>query len=113
MTEIHNSFLFSIFLLPVRRYNNLTPGHNLIFFLLAAHMKDLKIVTILTLALIVISASKPLAQARQSRTGSAKAAYGYPTEFNTKSKKKKEKKRKAPKRKTKAPITRQRNPWAG
>ena len=75
-------------------------------------MKDLKVIPIFTVFFIALSATSPLAQGKQTKTSSAKAAYGYPTEFNSKSKKKKTKQRKAPKRKTKAPINRQKNPWA-
>jgi hypothetical protein len=75
-------------------------------------MKDLKIITILAVFFMVFSATSLLAQGKQTKTSSAKAAYGYPTEYNSKSKKKKKKQRKAPKRKTKAPINRQKNPWA-
>lgn len=74
-------------------------------------MKNLKIITILTVFLVAMSATSLLAQGRQARTGSAKAAYGYPT-GEYKSKKKKKKQRKPPKRKGKAPLYRKKNPWA-
>jgi len=59
--------------------------------------------------LIAMSATSLLAQGRQTRTSSARAAYGYPTEY--KSKKKKKKQRKAPKRKAATPLFRKKNPW--
>ena len=54
-------------------------------------MKDLKIITILTVFFIALSATSPLAQGKQTKTSSAKAAYGYQTEFKSNSKKKKKK----------------------
>ena len=72
-------------------------------------MKNLKSITLLTLFLIALSASGVRAQGKPSRSSGARAAYGYPTEVR--SKKKKKKQSKPPKRKAKAPINRQRNPW--
>ena len=82
-------------------------------------MKNLKVITIITIFLIVGSAINALAQGRESRTGSAKAAYGYPAgEYKSvkKKKKKKKKQRKAKKSKSKKgkqPLYRNKNPWAG
>jgi hypothetical protein len=81
-------------------------------------MKNLKVITIIAIFLIVGSAINVLAQGRSSRTGSAKAAYGYPdTEYKSaKKKKKKKKQRKAKKskpKKGKQPLYRNKNPWAG
>lgn len=76
-------------------------------------MKNLKVIAIITVFLVALSATSLLAQKRPSeRTSSAKAAYGYPTEKFKAKKKKKEKKRKAPKRKAKTPLYRKKNPWA-
>lgn len=80
-------------------------------------MKKLKVITIITIFLIVGSAINVLAQGRESRSGSAKAAYGYPTgEYKSVKKKKKKKQRKAKKSKSKKgkqPLYRNKNPWAG
>jgi len=73
-------------------------------------MKDLKTVSILIFFLVVMSATSLLAQGRQTRTSSAKAAYGYPADHKAK-KKKKSKKRKAPKKKGKQPLSRKKSPW--
>lgn len=77
-------------------------------------MKNLKVITIITVFLVAMSATSLLAQKRPSeRTSSAKAAYGYPTEkFKAKKKKKEKKQRKVPKRKAKTPLYRKKNPWA-
>jgi hypothetical protein len=78
-------------------------------------MKNLKVIAIVTIFLIVASVIVTNAQGRQSRTSSAKAAYGYPTgEYQTQKKKKKKKQRKARKSKPKGkqPLYRKKNPWA-
>jgi hypothetical protein len=75
-------------------------------------MKNLKFVTFLTVLVVAISCTNLLAQGRDSRSGSAQAAYGYSTKSKPKVKKKK-KQRKSPKRKSKAaPLYRKKNPWA-
>lgn len=74
-------------------------------------MKDLKFIVIITVFFITMSSTNLFAQGRQTRTSSAKAAYGYPTEYNSKKKKKKKQPRKAPKRKKKTPISKQKSPW--
>lgn len=74
-------------------------------------MRDIKFVTIITIFLITMSSTSVFAQGRQTRTSSAKAAYGYPSEFNSKKKKKKKQQRQATKKKKKQPISRQKSPW--
>jgi hypothetical protein len=78
-------------------------------------MKNLKVITIVTIFLIAMSAINVLAQ---GRTSGARAAYGYPSDYNYKAKKKKTKKKKQPKAvkskkgKGKQPLYRKKNPWA-
>ena len=74
----------------------------------------LQVVIILTIFLVAMSTATILAQGRQSRTGSAKAAYGFPSErYSTKkkSKKKKKKKQRKPPNKNASPLYRKRDPW--
>jgi len=74
-------------------------------------MKNLKVITLLTLLFVVLSAISLLAQRRTpSNTAGAKAAYGYPT-GEYKAKKKKQKKQRKVK-KPKQPMYRKKNPWA-
>jgi len=74
-------------------------------------MKNLQIITIITLFLISLSATSHAQGRRDGRTRSAQAAYGYPSEFKT-SKKKAKKQKKAAKRKAKTPINRnKKSPW--
>jgi len=78
-------------------------------------MKNFKVIAVIIVFLMAISATSLLAQGRQTRTRGAKAAYGYPTgEFKSTKKKKKLKQRKSPKRKSKGaePLYRKKNPWA-
>ena len=74
-------------------------------------MKNFRLIAIITVFLIGISVSGK-AQNRDSRTRSAQAAYGYPSEFRA-SKKKAKKQKKAAKRKAKAPRYRneKKSPW--
>jgi len=75
-------------------------------------MKNLKVIAVMTLFLLAMSATSLLAQNRHGRTSGAKAAYGYPTaEFSSKKKKKKQKKHKAAKRRGTQPLYRKKNPW--
>jgi hypothetical protein len=74
-------------------------------------MKDLKTLGILIIFLVAMSATSLLAQGRQTRTSSAKAAYGYPADHKVKKKKKKAKKSKTPKKKGKQPLYRKKSPW--
>ncbi|HEX6892118.1 MAG TPA: hypothetical protein VF141_15530 [Chryseolinea sp.] len=72
-------------------------------------MKNLQIIAIITLFLVSMSATSN-AQRRDSRTRSAQAAYGYPSEFKA-SKKKAKKQKKAARRKAKSPLYRKKSPW--
>lgn len=84
-------------------------------------MTRLPIVILLALVLAALSGSALFAQGRQARTGSAKAAYGYPVEnyYSTKKKAKKKARKKAKKKKVKQPKpkkdatspSRKRDPW--
>jgi len=72
-------------------------------------MKKLPIIFLITLFLL--STSRTALAQSATRTRSAQAAYGYPSEFKT-SKKKAKKQKKAAKRKAKSPINRQKkSPW--
>ena len=79
-------------------------------------MKNLKVITVIAIFFVAMSASSLLAQNRTpERTSSAQAAYGYPAKkFDSKKKKKKQKQRKAKRKKGKAatPLYRKKNPWA-
>jgi hypothetical protein len=77
-------------------------------------MRRLPIVILLTLILALTSGSALFAQRRQARTGSAKAAYGYPVENYSKKKKAKKKRKKQqpkPAKKNETPLSRKRDPW--
>ena len=87
-----------------------TEGRNFNFFKSLHEMKNLRIIAIITLFLISISATSVKAQGRSSRTRSAQAAYGYPAEFKA-SKKKAKRQKKAARRKAKAPMYRKKSPW--
>ncbi len=77
-------------------------------------MKKLHLVVILTVLVSFAFGTEAFAQKAQ-RTGSAKAAYGYPAEMGParSSKKKKSKKKKSRKsvKKSKAPLERRGGPW--
>lgn len=79
-------------------------------------MKNLKVITIITIFLVTMSAVNLLAQGRQ--TSGARAAYGYPSDYNYKAKKKKKSKKKKQRKtviskgKAKQPLYRKKNPWA-
>lgn len=81
-------------------------------------MKNLKVIAIITILLITTSAINLLAQGRQSNTRGAKAAYGFPSDYNYKAKKKKKSKKKKQRKtviskgKAKQPLYRKKNPWA-
>lgn len=75
-------------------------------------MKNLKVVTLITLFLVGLSATSLLAQRRSPEsTGGARAAYGYPNGGHKATKKKKKKQRKVKKPKQPAAY-RKKNPWA-
>jgi len=74
-------------------------------------MKNLRIIAIITFLLLAMSLTGK-AQNRDSRTRSAQAAYGYPSEFRA-SKKKAKKQKKVARRKAKTPRyrTEKKSPW--
>jgi hypothetical protein len=80
-------------------------------------MKNLKVITILTVLIVTLSCTSLLAQRRNpGNTSSARAAYGFPNgQYKAKKKKQKKqkKKRKAKKNKMKPsqPAYRKKNPW--
>jgi hypothetical protein len=79
-------------------------------------MKKLKVISIITVLLIGLSADNLLAQRRAENTRAAEAAYGYPTggyKAKKKVKKKKQKKQKPAKKKKNQPLYRKKDPWAG
>jgi hypothetical protein len=71
-------------------------------------MKHLKASLLIT-GIMVASSATLMAQTRQDKTSSAKAAYGYPTKFKS-SKKKHKKSKKADKRND---ADRRKKTWAG
>jgi hypothetical protein len=77
-------------------------------------MRNLKVITILALFLVALSATTLLAQRRPENTRSAQAAYGYPAGGHKvkKSKKKKQKKPRKAKKQKSSPAYRKKNPWA-
>jgi hypothetical protein len=81
-------------------------------------MNNLKVIIIVTVFLVAISAPNVMAQGKSLRSRGAQAAYGYPSDYNYKAKKKKKAKRKKqPKAKKnkadkKQPAYRKKNPWA-
>ena len=81
-------------------------------------MKNLRVITLITLFLVAMSATSVMSQGRSLRSRGAQAAYGYPSDYNYKAKKKKKpkkkKQRKAKKNKAdkKQPAYRKKNPWA-
>lgn len=76
-------------------------------------MRKLQFVTLFAIFLMVMSASTLFAQGRDTRTGSAKAAYGYPAERFSAKKKKAKKRKKQPKTRNKksTPLYRKKSPW--
>jgi hypothetical protein len=77
-------------------------------------MKNLKVITILTVFLVTLSSASVLAQRRSpGNTSSARAAYGFPTgQYKAKKKKqKKQRKAKKSKKKPSQPAYRKKNPW--
>lgn len=84
-------------------------------------MKNFKIIALIAISLVALSAADLIAQRRPENTRSAKAAYGYPEGgFHKKKKSKKNKRpKKQKKQKTKGkksdasqPAYRKKNPWA-
>jgi hypothetical protein len=79
------------------------------FFNSRSQMKKLSIIFLITL--FVVSMSRTALAQAATKTRSAQAAYGYPSEFKA-SKKKAKKQKKAAKRKAKTPINRsKKSPW--
>jgi hypothetical protein len=80
-------------------------------------MKNLKVITIITVLLVILSSTGLLAQRRNpGNTSSARAAYGFPTErYKAKKKKQKKQKKQRKVKKTKLkpsqPGYRKKNPW--
>jgi hypothetical protein len=77
-------------------------------------MKNLKVITIITVLLVTLSSTSLLAQRRNpGNTSGARAAYGFPTgQYKAKKKKqKKQRKVKARKKKPSEPAFRKKNPW--
>ncbi|HET6541225.1 MAG TPA: hypothetical protein VFG46_12120 [Chryseolinea sp.] len=76
-------------------------------------MKNLRVITIITVLLVTLSCTSLLAQRRNpGNTSSARAAYGFPTErYKAKKKKQKQRKAKKSKKKPSQPAYRKKNPW--
>jgi len=77
-------------------------------------MKNLKVITIITVLLVTLSSTSLLAQRRNpGNTRGAQAAYGFPTGQYKAKKKKQKKQRKVKKSKLKPsqPAYRKKNPW--
>ena len=112
---IRNSqfLLFRIFLL-LRPALKLPIRIGTPYIAITAFMKNLKVITIITVLLVTLSCTSLLAQRRNpGNTSSARAAYGFPTERYKTKKKKQKKQRKTKKNKAKPsqPAYRKKNPW--